>query len=192
VGILEKTLQQLKAHEWGAQDNASALAEALSMDRGQQVLETPQRQQVARDILQQQLQMVQMLEDIMSEQYILYHLRDSNEFEDLQQALQLSPQQLEQLAAARVGWDEEWAALQTLKSSLTAMQENAWLPINSCRFCTRIKSPNSSCGRITTVNRLMNWMVSMHRMECLRVPSFPLVWTVIRKAWSMRTNERKM
>jgi hypothetical protein len=124
---LEKTLQQLKAHEWGAQDNASALAEALSMDRGQQVLETPQRQQIARDILQQQLQMVQMLEDIMTEQYVLYQLKDSTEFDDLKQELQLSQSQLEQLSMGQVGWEDEWAALQTLKSSLTAMHENTWL-----------------------------------------------------------------
>jgi hypothetical protein len=40
VGILEKTLEQLKAHQWGTSDNAGALAEALSMDRGQQVYGT--------------------------------------------------------------------------------------------------------------------------------------------------------
>lgn len=37
VGILEKTLEQLKAHQWGMTDDAGALTEALSMDRGQQV-----------------------------------------------------------------------------------------------------------------------------------------------------------
>lgn len=127
VGILEKTLSALNAHEWGAQDNASALTDALSMDRGQQVLDAAQRKQSARDILQQQLQVVDMLQDLLSEQYVLFSLQDSNEFDDLKETLQLTESQLQQLASSKAGWREEWDALQTIKASLTAMRDNDWL-----------------------------------------------------------------
>jgi hypothetical protein len=127
VGLLEKTLQQLQAHEWGAQDNASALTEALSMDRGQQVLTVAERQEAAKDILSQQLQVVEMLEDLLSEQYVLHSLEDSPEFEDLKQTLQLSDEQLQHLTKAKSGWEDEWEALQTVKTSLTAMKEHDWL-----------------------------------------------------------------
>ncbi|EEC47850.1 predicted protein [Phaeodactylum tricornutum CCAP 1055/1] len=127
VGLLEKTLQQLQAHEWGAQDNASALTEALSMDRGQQVLTVAERQEAAKDILSQQLQVVEMLEDLLSEQYVLHSLEDSPEFEDLKQTLQLSDEQLQHLTNAKSGWEDEWEALQTVKTSLTAMKEHDWL-----------------------------------------------------------------
>ena len=127
VGILEKTLKQLKTHEWGAQDNASALTDALSMDRGQQVLDAAQRKSAAVGVLQQQLQFVEMLEELMAEQYVLQQLKDSNEFDDLKESLQLSDEQLQKLSDASSGWEEEWAALQTVKASLTAMKENDWL-----------------------------------------------------------------
>jgi hypothetical protein len=134
VGILEKTLQQLQAHEWGAQDNASALTEALSMDRGQQVLDRASRQQAAHDILEQQLELMDQLQDMMHEQYVLQQLATNNskEFEDLKQALQLSDEQLQQLSAQQSGWAEEWAALQTVKASLLAMKENDWLSNEGC------------------------------------------------------------
>lgn len=127
VGILEKTLAQLQQHEWGAQDNASALTEALSMDRGQQILTIEQRKQAVAEILEQQLQYVQMLEDLMAEQYVLQTLKDSSEFEDLKQELGLSEDQLQQLSDASSGWEEDWAALETVKASLTAMKDNEWL-----------------------------------------------------------------
>jgi hypothetical protein len=134
VGILEKTLQQLQAHEWGAQDNASALTEALSMDRGQQVLDRTSRQQAAHDILEQQLQLMDQLQDMMHEQYLLQQLASSNsaEFDDLKAALQLSDEQVQQLSAQQSGWAEEWAALQTVKASLQAMKENDWLSNEGC------------------------------------------------------------
>jgi hypothetical protein len=163
VGILEKTLQQLKEHEWGGpgvassssssasmmdsnNNNASALTEALSMDRGQQVLDSAERRQAAQNMLEQQLQWIEMLEEVMMQDYVLHQVAsnsrgtisttttDSNnnnsepfEFQDLQAALQLSDAQLEQLEESRIGWDEEWAALQTVKASFLAMKENGWL-----------------------------------------------------------------
>lgn len=127
VGILERTLEQLRQHEWGAQDNASALTEALSMDRGQQTLTLEQRKETTIGILKQQLEFVEMLEELMAEQYVLHHLRETEEFNDLNEALQLTDEQYEQLEAAKAGWEEEWAALQTVKTSLVTLRDNNWL-----------------------------------------------------------------
>lgn len=126
VGILEKTLGQLKAHEWGENDNVAALTEALSMDRGQQVLSFKERHEAACCLLDQQLQWIEMLEEIMMEDYVLQNVRNG-EFAELRDILGLDDEQLDQIEGSKVGWEEEWAALQTLKSSITAMRENDWL-----------------------------------------------------------------
>ena len=136
VGILEKTLEQLKAHEWGKSDNAGALAEALSMDRGQQVLDMQERQKEAAALLQQQLEWVHMLEDILMEDYVLHQIVDNNnggvennnsELQELAASLQLSPEQMRQVQESKAGWQDEWDALQTIKASLVAMQQKEWL-----------------------------------------------------------------
>lgn len=132
VGILEKTLKQLQAHEWGTMDNPRALTEALSMDRGQQVLTAEERRQAAADILQQQLDYLNMLEELIQEQFILQKARDHPELQDLIESLGLTPQQLDQLAQAHSGWEEEWEALQTVKASLQAMKDNNWLWNTGC------------------------------------------------------------
>jgi len=126
VGILEKTLSQLQAHEWGETDNVAALTEALSMDRGQQVLTFEQRHEAATSLLDQQLQWVEMLEEIMMEDYVLQNVRNG-EFAELRDILGLDEEQLNQIEMSKVGWEEEWAALQTLKASINAMRENDWL-----------------------------------------------------------------
>ena len=86
VGILEKTLQALKHHEWGTTlleaggaaaptaSTMSALTEALSMDRGQQALTKHERKDAAIDILRQQLEFVSLLEQIMQEQFVLHQV----------------------------------------------------------------------------------------------------------------------
>lgn len=128
VGILEKTLEQLKAHDWGTSDNAGALAEALSMDRGQQVLDLAERQKEAASLLEQQLEWVNMLEDIMMEDYVLHQIAAGNpDVQELAATLQLSPEQLRQVEESKSGWQEEWDSLQTVKASLVAMQQNEWL-----------------------------------------------------------------
>lgn len=119
-------MAQLKAHNWGESDNVSALTEALSMDRGQQVLTFEQRHEAATSLLDQQLQWIEMLEEIMMEDYVLQNVR-SGEFGELREILGLDEEQLNQIEASKSGWDEEWAALQTLKASLIAMRENDWL-----------------------------------------------------------------
>lgn len=128
VGILERTLEQLRLHEWGKQDNASALVEALSMDRGQQILTLDQRKQAAREIVQQQIDYLSTLEELMAEQYVLQTIKDNpEELDDLRQELQLTDDQVERLAQMHVGWEEEWAALQTIKEALEQMKQNDWL-----------------------------------------------------------------
>jgi hypothetical protein len=138
VGFLEKTIQQLQQHEWGATNSASALAEALGMDRGQQRLTAAERCQAATDILSQQLQFLQQLEDLMQEQYVLQQMAlctvtgSESDWKDLQDTLQLSPEQCQQLVQQSAGWDDEWNALQTVKTSLQAMKENDWLWNEGC------------------------------------------------------------
>jgi hypothetical protein len=178
---LKKTLQQLQAHEWGAQDNASALTEALSMDRGQQVLDRASRQQAAHDILEQQLQLMDQLQDMMHEQYLLQQLASNNssEFDDLKEALQLSDEQVQQLSAQQSGWAEEWAALQTVKASLQAMKENVGCRMKDVpnaaeaflAICTEQVS-KFYCGPITMPKRLMNSIWSMRRMAFRLDPVF--------------------
>lgn len=172
VGILEKTLQALKSHEWGGSgenngvDNsnidgssrASALAAALSMDRGQQQLTLEQRKATATGILEQQLQFLEQLENLLQEQFVLHELAETHfrgscgedgpggsgekknpeeeesvdNLEDLKQLLQLSEDQLVEIRQSSRNWDEEWQALQTVKASLIAMKENDWLWNDGC------------------------------------------------------------
>jgi hypothetical protein len=162
VGILEKTLQQLKAHEWGAQDDPRALCEALSMDRGQQVLTTEERQQAATDILRQQLQYIQLLEEMMQEQYVLYQIQNDPALAELRETLQLTPTQLEQLKAAESGWQDEWNALQTVKASLQAMLENNWLWNEGC---TAVAEEFMSILHKNQVSKFLLW--ADHNVEAI-------------------------
>jgi hypothetical protein len=134
VGILEKTLSKLRAHEWGSATNENALIEALSMDRGQQELGAAERRQAAADTLQQQLTFLSQLEELMQEQFVLYQLaatagnvENNDELRDLREALQLSDEQIQHLRESSAGWQDEWTALQTVKESLVAMKDNEWL-----------------------------------------------------------------
>jgi hypothetical protein len=155
VGSLEKTMAQLQQHEWGCTNSshttgvqsATVLAEALSMDRGQQKLTSVERNQAATDILQQQLQFIQQLEDLMQEQYVLQQVAQLtlngdvdgtnwNEWKDLKDIMQLSPDQCQKIINQHAGWDNEWQALQTVKSSLIAMKDNNWLWNEGCASIT--------------------------------------------------------
>jgi hypothetical protein len=144
VGSLEKTLAQLQQHEWGSlKSSSAALAEALSMDRGQQKLSVTERHQAATDILQQQLQFIEQLEELMQEQFVLHQVAQAtlqgssdHEWKDLQETLQLSPDQCQQIMDQSTGWQEEWNSLQTVKTSLQAMKENNWLWNEGCSAIT--------------------------------------------------------
>lgn len=154
VGILEKTLQQLKAHEWGvpttgpgaaaaattSEKSHQSLLEALCMDRGQQVISSEQRAQQCQDILEQQLQQMELLRQVQFEQQLLAataagggEKKDDEDPEMAQMALELndvlglSDDQKAQLQGASTGLDEEMTALDTVFSSLVVMKENEWL-----------------------------------------------------------------
>ena len=155
VGILEKTLQHLKAHEWGvptgggstgatvsSEKSHQSLLEALCMDRGQQVISSEQRAQQCQDILEQQLQQMELqqmelLRQVQFEQQLLAAV-SSNEHKDedpelaemaqeLNQVLGLSEEQKARLQEGSKGLEEEMTALDTVFSSLVMMKENEWL-----------------------------------------------------------------
>ncbi|CAB9504331.1 bZIP transcription factor [Seminavis robusta] len=147
VGILEKTLQQLKAHEWGVpaataantpseEKSHQSLLEALCMDRGQQVISSEQRAQQCQDILEQQLQQMELLRQVQFEQQLLAQVAGENKDEDpelaemaqeLDSILNLTDDQKSQLQETSKGLDDEMTALDTVFSSLVMMKENEWL-----------------------------------------------------------------
>jgi hypothetical protein len=162
VGILEKTLKQLQAHEWGNSNSAQRVMEALSMDRGQQVLTKEERKQAATDILHQQVEYLEMLEEMMQEQYVLLELKDNAEFSDLRDVLQLSDEQLDGLAQDKETWEEEWEALQTIKASLEAMRDNTWLWNQGC---TAIADEFLSILHKNQISKFLLWCD--HNMEAI-------------------------
>lgn len=130
VGILEKTLKQLQAHEWGQFDDHKALLNALGMERGQQAIRPEQRGELIQDILAQQLKQVELLRQAQLEQECLALLAEDDQDElskELQEVLQLSDVQKQHLRASSQGLDKEIEALETVASSLQAMLENEWL-----------------------------------------------------------------
>jgi len=145
VGILEKTLKQLEAHEWGKDtDDHKALLDALGMERGQQAISPEERTTIIQDILKQQMQQVDMLQQAQREQEVLAMLasatkgedetkygsnddEDNEMFRELQEILQLSDDQKGKLRESSKGLDKEVEALETVSASLEAMQKNDWL-----------------------------------------------------------------
>lgn len=111
------------------------------MERGQQAVPREQRASLIQDILQQQLDQVAFLQESQMEQQVLSWLaanqlqlqQEEDEearvmAQELQELLQLTPEQCEQLhSAASIGLEEEVQALDTVKSSLQAMKDNDWL-----------------------------------------------------------------
>jgi hypothetical protein len=133
VGILEKTLKHLQAHEWGKDDDHKTLLDALGMERGQQAISPLQRTEIIRDILKQQMQQVELLRQAQIEQECLAMVANMDENADddlgreLQELLQLTDGQKADLRESSKGLDEEIRALETVSASLLAMQENDWL-----------------------------------------------------------------
>jgi len=156
VGLLEQTLAKLKAHQWGQNPQGLALQEALSMDRGQQELSAKERQQAAMDILDQQSAYISQLQQALEEQYTLYQVATSDgpELEELRNALQLSPEQRQQIKEQHnAGWEEEWAALQTVQESLQAMRHHDWLWNNN----SSITEPFMSLLHKNQVCKFLQW-----------------------------------
>lgn len=145
VGILEKTLKQLEAHEWGKDtDDHKPLLDALGMERGQQAISPEERNEIIQDILKQQMQQVNMLQQAQREQEVLAMLvseastadgekkyddseKDMELIFELQEILQLSDDQKVKLRESSNGLDKEVKALETVSASLDAMQKNDWL-----------------------------------------------------------------
>lgn len=143
VGILEKTLKQLEAHEWGKDtDDHKALLDALGMERGQQAISPEERNTIIQDILKQQMQQVDLLQQAQREQELLAMLVSSspggeNKYEnseediqmlrELENVLELTNDQKAELRESGKGLDKEVEALETVSASLEAMQNNDWL-----------------------------------------------------------------
>lgn len=131
MGVLELSLQKLKAHEWGKGHSHEALLEALGMERGQQALSLEERQALIQDILQQQRTQLENLRQAQMEQLVLKELvsqEGSTQEQDplwkeLQDVLQLSPEQESSLRTATAGLDEEVEAMDTLETCLEAMKD---------------------------------------------------------------------
>jgi len=128
VGVLELSLQKLKAHEWGKGHSHEALLEALGMERGQQALGLEERQALIQDILTQQRAQLAHLREAQLEQQILKEFCNSNEpdnplWQELQGVLNLSEEQKSSLQTATTGLDEEVEAMETLETCLEAMKD---------------------------------------------------------------------
>lgn len=142
VGVLESSLAKLKAHKWGIGADPDALLEALSMDRGQQQINSEKRKEIITSILSQQKEQVENLMDCHLENMILGWIAqrdDTNtntgendeEFEslatELETVLQLTPEQKDQLKLASEGADKEFKSLQSVHENLDALISNSWL-----------------------------------------------------------------
>mmetsp|Transcript_20799 Transcript_20799/g.31231 ORF Transcript_20799/g.31231 Transcript_20799/m.31231 type:complete len:347 (-) Transcript_20799:556-1596(-) len=71
VGVLEASLTKLRAHRWGVGIDSDALLEALSMDRGQQKIDSAKRKELITSILSQQKEQVQNVMDCQLENMVL-------------------------------------------------------------------------------------------------------------------------
>lgn len=132
VGVLETALGNLDRHAWGTGLSTSALVASLSMDRGQQPLAAKERCAAATELLEQQLRYLDFLQGMLEEQRVLQQVA-AGSFPDADQLdLQLTPEQCQQILANANGFEDEWNALQTVKSSLQAMKENEWLWNEGC------------------------------------------------------------
>jgi len=71
VGVLENSLAKLRAHRWGVGNDPEALIEALSMDRGQQTIDSEKRKEMITTILTQQREQVRNVRDCQVENMVL-------------------------------------------------------------------------------------------------------------------------
>mmetsp|Transcript_38714 Transcript_38714/g.44209 ORF Transcript_38714/g.44209 Transcript_38714/m.44209 type:complete len:489 (-) Transcript_38714:402-1868(-) len=134
VGVLEASLQKLKAHTWGS--SHEALSEALSMERGQQELSNEERVQLIQEIVQQQRQQVEFLRETQREQQILLAASHTNRKEkssgdylsnELQGLLNLTDNQKDEIQKSCEGLDKEIQAMETFLVCLESMQNTSWL-----------------------------------------------------------------
>ena len=192
VGVLEASLSKLRAHEWGIGIDSDALLEALSMDRGQQKIDSTKRKELITSILTQQKEQVHNIMDCQLENMVLgwiaRHGEEGNDIDgggidadkqmmdvsngdnvagdsldednldemanELNEILQLTPEQKKQLQKATEGVEEERKAIEVVDTSLSALLSNPWLMNNGIEECmnqfTSIMNP-------TQMSKFMLW-----------------------------------
>ena len=151
VGVLEASLAKLQAHSWGVGSDLSALLEALSMDRGQQHIPAEKRKELIQSILLQQREQVATIRDVQSEVMKEEQIKSeegqgddaaaiaAEEAElarELQELLDITPEQREQLQKTTEGLEEERRTIDTIDSCLEALASNDWLLNSSVEECT--------------------------------------------------------
>ncbi|KAL3780483.1 hypothetical protein HJC23_012568 [Cyclotella cryptica] len=156
VGILEAALSKLRSHKWSSDNNNNnnnheALIEALSMERGQQPLTAESRRELIQSIVTQQKEQVSNLMECQMENWMLSCLADAmlhspsdadghgNANDDttdeemkeltteLQDILQLTPDQLTRIQQSSQGCIREIQDLCTVEECLDAILNNRWL-----------------------------------------------------------------
>ena len=162
VGVLEASLAKLRAHSWGVGSDPNALLEALSMDRGQQHIPVEKRKELIQSIILQQREQVATIRDVQSEIMMLglfarYGEQDDEQKKageaqdddaaaiaaeeaelarELQELLNLTPEQKGQLQKTTEGLEEERRAIDTIDSCLEALASNDWLLNSGVEECT--------------------------------------------------------
>lgn len=148
VGVLESSLAKLRAHRWGVGTDMDALLVALSMDRGQQSIDAEKRKEFITKILAQQREQVHNVMECQMENYLLKYLSggcdesDAEEIkeeqdkedaeleamtQELNDILQLTPQQKQEIQEATKGIEEEMKSIDTIETCLQDMLDNSWL-----------------------------------------------------------------
>lgn len=164
VGVLESSLAKLKAHKWGVGGDATAVLDALSMDRGQQKIDSEKRKELITSILGQQREQVRSLMECQLETMILARIaqcddkggesngdegtdlkmldavHDNDEMDsltaELKEILDLTLEQKEKLRNSTQGIEEERRAIAVVDESLLALMSNTWLLNNGIEQCT--------------------------------------------------------
>lgn len=207
VGVLEASLSKLRAHRWGVGIDSDALLEALSMDRGQQKIDSAKRKELIINILTQQKEQVKNVIDCQMENmmlgWIAHHGNDGDKgtggsnvngvdsdggnntaanagsednldslAAELNDVLQLTPDQKKQLQKATEGVEEERKAIEVVNTSLSALLSNPWLMNNGIEECmnqfTSIMNP-------TQMSKFMLWAdhnaESIDQLDYVNAPS---------------------
>jgi hypothetical protein len=144
--------------------DATAVLEALSMDRGQQKIDSEKRKELIKSILGQQREQVRSLMDCQLETMILGRIaqcdekgdtsnggrgedlkmmdivHDNDELDsltaELNGILDLTSEQKEKLRNSTEGIEEERRAIAVVDESLLALMSNTWLLNNGIEQCT--------------------------------------------------------
>ena len=167
--MLENSLAKLRAHRWAVGSDIEALLEALSMDRGQQVLDTEKRKEILTSLISQQQEQVRTVMDCQEESMILglvsrYKAQPGSfdnidpDFQsllsELDEVLQLSDDQKKELEMATNGCEDEYRASQTIDNCLTTLLATNWLMNNGIEECTK---PFTSILNTGQLSKFLLW-----------------------------------